>query len=370
MSKVLLDKAGARYILIAMICAKLFTSQPRMIALKAESASWLVVGLAGLGALAGYAVLYALLQRFPGGSLVTISHKVLGRAFGALISLGYCFWFLFAASLLLRQVAAGFRVAVLPQTPLPVIQGLFLIAVLIVAYKGFETLCRMAAYLFPALILLYLITLAGTARLLEFHWLFPVFGPGVLETLVMVLPESSLYSEVLILGVFAPMLRPADLNSVGLWGLAWGWIVLTLSQIILAAVFPHPSLSRLVFPMLDLTRMIEISEFLQRLESLFVFLWVFVVLFKVIAVVLAAAEIFAQTARLPDFRLLLPAIGLLAFAIGSIPDNIVQSSALDSYTLRTWSWPLSYALPGLTLAVAALRGLGGETDANAQAAQG
>lgn len=172
----------------------------------------------------------------------------------------------------------------------------------------------------------------------------------------MPLQEVSLYSELLVLGVMAPMLRPGRVGTVGRRGLTGGAVLLTAGWLALELVLPFPSLSRLFFPILDLTRMVELGEFIQRVEAAFVFVWVFTAGMMLSATVMSAALTLADTAELPDCRPLLWPVALLVFTVAFIPFDVWQAANLDSLTLRPWSWPVSFGLPALTLAMAALTG--------------
>jgi hypothetical protein len=222
--------------------------------------------------------------------------------------------------------------------------------------KGVETLARLAAYLTPILLALFVFTVIAPYKTFDFHALFPILGNGAKLTLGMPVQESSLYSEVLILGVLGGLLKPKEVNRVGLYAMIGGLICQTLSWIIFTAVFPYPMIARLAFPMLEVVRIIELSEVLQRMEALFVFLWFFIAAFKLTLLMDCASLLFMEMTDLPDYRPLILPLAAIIFTISFLPANEVTLVWLDSYTLRVWSWPFSYALPAITLGVAYLRG--------------
>lgn len=361
MGKTLIDSGGALSLLIMLICAKLVTPVPRMLALESGSSVWLMVLLSGLLAMVVYWGLAALLNRFPGHSLAMINMQVHGAYFGPVFNLIEAVYFVGLGGLMLRAFTAGFRIAVMPQTPPAVLISFLLATALFAAYRGLETLGRMAAFLAPVLGVLALMTLLGPVRVLNLTNLFPFFGNGVTITLLSPLWRISLFSEILVLGCLSRFIQPGQAARIGWKAMAWATGIQTLVLLILCAAFPFPAVSRIFFAVLDLTRMIEISEFIQRVEALFVFLWFFLAALKLALLLMAAADVIQETAGLADHRPLLPALALLFYAIGFLPISTVDLAHLDDLLLRTWSWPVALLPPWVTLAVAAWRQVRGES---------
>lgn len=352
MTQIRIDPAGATYVLLTMLIAKLFTSEPRMVSMRASTAAWLVAILGGLLAIGGFSLIGALLARFPGKSITAISEEVLGRGLGLAAGLGYTSYFIFVAGMMFREFSASFRIAVLPNTPISATTLLFLMVIFFAATKGYEGIARMAAYLVPVMLAVWGVTMLGTLGFLKPYYMSPWFGYGLSNTLLLSVPGASLYSEVLALGVMASALKHRQLMQAGYRALLGATVIMGASFVALQAAFPFPALSRLAFPMLDLTRLIEVSEFLQRLEALFVLLWVFVAGFTISMLIVSAATILQELSRLPDFRPLLPAVCLICYTLSFVPGNVVQLAQVVSDTTRMWSWPLTFGLPAVTLAAA------------------
>lgn len=356
MNREIIGRTGATYLMVMAVVAKQFTMNPRMLTVKAGSAAWLVTLLAGLVAWPGYLLLSALLRRFPGQSLGQISKQVLGKWLGMLLCLIYSGYFIFLSGLFMRQFEASFRIAVLPRTPASALMLMFSAGVVFLVFKGVEAMGRMATYLFPLLLFLLVAMGLGSIRLVDLRQLTPFFGYGISTTLLLPFPESSVYGEILVLGAFAGMLRAADVHPAGKWAFWAAVLVMTMSYVVLLGVFPYPSLSRLQFPILELSRAIQVGEFLQRIEAVFVMVWFFFSSFKVATAVACAAVFFRDLAGLADYRPVAFALVLIAYTIAFLPEDPVVVAALDSYTLRTWTWPVSYLLPAITLGVAIWRG--------------
>lgn len=361
MGETLIDSRGALHLLIMLLCAKLVTPVPRMLAVESGSSVWLVVLLSGLLAMPLYWGLASLLSRFPGQSLAVINLQVHGPYFGPALNLLLVVYYTVLGGLMLRAFTAGFRIAVMPQTPPSVLIGFVLLTAVFAASRGVEALGRMASYLGPVLGALSLMTLLGPIRVINLTNMFPFFGNGVAVTLLAPLWRVSLYSEIIVLGYLSHGLQPGTAARIGWKAMAWATGIQTVAFLVLVSAFPYPAISRIFFAVLDLTRMIEVSEFIQRVEALFVFLWFFLAAFKLALLLLCAAGTIQQTAGLADLRPLLPAFALLFYAIAFLPVSSVDLAYIDDVLIRTWSWSITLAPPLITLAVAAWRQVKGES---------
>lgn len=361
MDKTLVDSRGTLFLLLMMLSAKLLTAMPRMLAVDVGPSAWLVVLLAGLVALPPVWGLVVLLGRFPGQGLAAINEKALGPWVGGVMNLLQIAYFVTLGGLMLRAFVIGFRIAVMPKTPPSVLSMVIVSVALYTAFRGMEVMARMAAYLTPMLVVLGGLTLLGPVRVINVTNIFPLFGNGVDVTLLSPFRYTSLYSEILLLGTVAAMLPPGKIGQLAFKTMAWATAIQTVVMVALLAVFPYPAISRLFFPVLDLTRMIELSEFVQRVEALFVFLWFFVAAFELALLLLCSALVFQKMARLADHRPLLMPMTLILYSIAFMAANNVDLAYLDHALLRNWSWVVSIAMPMLTLTAAVLRGKRGET---------
>lgn len=363
-----MTESGATSLLVVVLMSKLFTPQARMLAAFAGSSSWLVVLLSGLPGLVGYWGLSALLNRFPGLSLAQITLRVFGKGAGRIAGMAYPIYFIVLAGFMLRQFVAGFRVAVLPTTPISVIAAGILAVALYASLKKLEVLGRLGSYLVPVMTVLFVLAMIGTVRHANWRHLTPFFGAGVAPTLLLPLPLSSLHGEILALGVLAPLLPSASVGRLGFTAIVLGLIGQVLILATIGATFPYPALSRLFYPILELTRLIEVSEFVQRIEALFIFLWFFMGALTVSLLISSAAATIRDLSETKYDGPLLLGAGLIIYAIAFIPVNQVELVWLDWMSLRQWGWTISFLLPALTLLVAAVRGKRG-TDSGTPATQ-
>jgi len=320
-------------LLVIILSAKVFLSFPRNMALLGDAAGWIIVFLAGIYSLVGYFFLSALLKKYPGKNIIQIAHQVSGGICGKLIGAALFLFFLMTTSLYLRQFAESFILAILPRTPISVITILFLILLVYTALLGVETLSRVAWLLGPYLLIALIIIFLFSLPQMTFDHLVPVLGPGPVPLIKYSLTHLSLFSEIILFGIIAPLIRSREkINRIGLYILGVAVVINTGVTILTTAVFNYVETQKMVFPVFQLTRLVAYGEFVQRVEAVFVFLWFFWAGIQLSGLFYGAVTSFAQTFRIKNYRPLTLPIAVLTFTISLIPASMTETVELGDYT--------------------------------------
>lgn len=320
-------------LLIITISAKIFLSFPRNMALLGEAAGWIIVFLSGIYSLVGYFFLSALLKKYPGKNIIQIAHQISGGICGKLIGVALFLFFLAITSLYLRQFAESFILAILPRTPISVITLLFLILLVYATLLGIETLSRVAWLLGPYLLTTLIIIFIFSLPQMTFEHLVPVLGPGPVPLLKYSFTHLSLFPEIILLGIIAPLIRNREkINRIGLYSLGVALVINTGVTILTTAVFNYVGTQKMIFPVFQLTRLIAYGEFIQRIEAVFVFLWFFWAGIQLSGLFYGAVTSFAQTFKIKNYRPLALPIAVLVFTISLIPASMTEAVELNDYT--------------------------------------
>jgi spore germination protein KB len=335
------EKIGHREavtLLTLMITAKIFLSFPRNMALLGESAGWIITLLAGIIAGVGYYFLHRLLAAYPDLNLIEIARRVTGKYLGVCFGLISFLFFLVICSLYLRQFAESFILAVLPRTPISVITMGFLFLLAYGVILGIETISRVAWFFGPYLLVTLLIILLSALPRATLEHLVPILGRGPLIILKEAPVQLSSFAELLLLGIIAPLIRNKQkVFRVGFYSLLMA-VVINMGVVgLVSAVFNYNAAANLVFPILQLTRLISLGEFIQRVEAVFVFLWFFWAGIQLSGLFYGTVVSFAQTFRIKNYRPLVPALALLVFTVSLIPTSMTQAVEISDSAARL-SW--------------------------------
>ncbi|MHB9146384.1 MAG: GerAB/ArcD/ProY family transporter [Symbiobacteriia bacterium] len=353
--------AEATFLMVAILSAKAFLTMPRYMMLDGATAAWLEVILTGLVGALGWAAIVLFMRRFPGRSLIQAVEEILGPYLALPVQLLYVGTFLWVTAVVVRQFAESVLAVIMPVTPISVIITTLLGAAAYACYLGIEAVARAARYFIPIIftlvVLLMLLVLPAGARL---NRLFPLLGPGLGPLLWRAVPRSSLYLELLLLPILAPSLKePGKMARIGYQSIVWTALLWLMVVLAFELVFPFPAGTSNPFPLLALARLIHIGRFIQRVESFFIFAWIFAAAAKLSASLLAAMLAYAQSFRLRTYRPLAFPFAVLATALALLPPNLVVAMHDDREVLRLYGFIVAFVLTLLLWGVAVLRHKGG-----------
>ena len=351
-----IDRIEAILVLWFAIGAKVMLNFPASLIAEGSSAGWLVIITSGLVALLGVLPGVALMRRFEGASFARAADESVGLVLGKLASLAITLLLGFIAALVTREFAEGFVIAILPRTPLVVVEVTFILVAAFSAYHGLEGIGRVSIFLAPWLLVFLMVVLVGASSEFDLRRLTPFWGLGPLDIAWDMWKRSAVYAEVVILPILYPYLRvESQARPVAVWGMALSIAVLTAVQVAVTGIFDVLNTDRTAFPIVSLARMITLGRFLTRIEAILIFLWIFVALMNVSVLVWAAVTNLAETLRLPDYQPLVPAAATIVAAGAFLPRGLRQAATLDFEFARIWAGLIAFVIPLLLWLAAVVR---------------
>lgn len=352
---------GLFILMTLLLVTKLFLGVPQAMAAEGDTAAWLLILLSALAAIPGIYALITILTRFPGKNLIEISELLLGRAMAIIIGLTLSGFFILIASLVVREFAETMLTTVLPTTPVSVITFIFIVAMILGAYNGLEVITRSSTLLFPFIIGGILSILVLSLNFFNFNNLFPVLGSGLGKITSQAPGRSSMFMEIVFAGVISSNIIDTAKVPGAIWKAFLASVALfTVVEIFYIADLRVPDAERLYVPLFQLARLIYMGRFVQRIESVYIFIWFFIGALKLTIALYSAAVAFAWTFKIPIFQPLLFPLGLLVFATSFIPSGIVDAVKLDMEILREYGGIISWGIPLGLLLISLIRRKGGK----------
>jgi len=333
-------------LLVTLMSGQVFLSMPRNMALLGDTAGWMIVLLAGIFSLIGYYFLATLLEKYPDQDILQISQFICGKFLGTIIGTVFFLFFLTISSLMLRQFAESFIISILPNTPISVISLFFLFLLIYGTLQGIETLTRVAWFFGPYLLLAFIITIGFSMPYADLELLLPILGKGPLPILKHSALHTSLFSNIILLGIIAPKIREQTKTfRTGLYSLILAIVINTVVTAAVLITFNYTSTSKLVFPIFQLTRLITLGEFIQRVEAIFVFLWFFTAAILMGGMFYGTIISFSHSFGLSNYRPLVFAMAVLIFCISLIPNSMTETVNLDAFIISKYYPLISFGIP-------------------------
>ena len=335
-------------LLTILMSAKVFLSFPRDMALIGGAGGWILILLAGAFSLIGFYFIYSLIQKYPAQNIIQISHQLTGSIIGTVLGIIIFAFFLVLTSLMVRQFAESFILAILPRTPISVIMLLFLALLVYAVLLGIETLSRVAWFFGPYLLIALLTILLCSLPHGSLLNLTPLLGPGPWPLIKNSVIHCSIFAEILLLGLIAPLIRQQDkIFRIGVASMVIATATNLVVTITVIAIFNYQAASRIIFPIFQLARLITYGKFIQRVEAIFVFLWFFTAGIQLGGLFYGAVISFAETFRIKEYRPLVLPIAVIVFCIGILPSSMTNTVVLNDFILSNYYWGIAFGVPCL-----------------------
>lgn len=357
-----IDSNQAIMLLASMVLSTAILTVPAFVIKFARQDAWLSIMTSILVGLLIAMLVVSLSLRFPGKTLFEYAEEILGKAPGKLIGLLYIWWFLHTNALIIDEFASFLCTAMMPNTPTIVF---FIAVVAVAAYavrNGLEVLSRYNQLFLPIVLGLLFIVLILTTKDMKAARLLPVFDTGLVPVLKGATVPASWLGEVVVLAMIIPFLnKPNEAYRVAALATLFTGLVLTACTLAVVAIFGPVTSGHFVFPVYNAVRVVSIANFLERLESVIVAVWVFGGFAKVGVFYYAAVLGSAQWLGLKSYQPLVAPVGVILVALALLCRNIAY---LLDFTSRVWP-PYSLSvyeagIPLVMLIVALIRKKGGK----------
>ena len=343
------------------ICNKIFFTTPSYLTRSVGSAGWYMTMVSLASALVFFTFIYLLLKRFPGKNIVEIYEASLGRVIGFVFSFTLMASFLAASGFLTREFVDVMKVFVFPLTPPSVLIGVLVLITAVSVFLGLESIVRVAKLAAYFALAGYFLVLILASQYFHFAYLFPILGYGLDKTVTTGVMRGSAYAEVVILAVFTGSLQGiGHIKKAGYLSLLISGFILSSGLFCFILIFGYTSTPEITAPMYVMARLIRYGPFVQRLDPLFLFLWVITTIIYVSTLFYTTASIYCKMFRLQDSKPLVIPMAVLIFAAAIFPKDF--SSVVTQYVqgFRIYSNITFFVLPLLALITAVLRKKKGE----------
>ncbi|HLN60730.1 MAG TPA: GerAB/ArcD/ProY family transporter [Symbiobacteriaceae bacterium] len=260
-----------------------------------ETAAWLAMFLAGLLALALYLVVSLGLRPIANGNLIDLARAGAGRTGAIVTALLVCSLLIYHSGLIIRQTSEMAVGAVYTHTPQTFATVTLVICTLYAAHGKIVSLVRLTRAFLPFLLLSILVILIGGAAWGSPRFLLPFWGPGPGALLVGSVRLGAFYCPlILTLLIAAGHVRDRQhLWRGGAVAIGGPCLLLALIKIVLLMTYPLPLGYSVTYPLHELARLVVGGRFFERIEGMWVVMWVFATSCHLATLLHAAAAAYA-----------------------------------------------------------------------------
>lgn len=342
MTKSKIGTTEAIMLVLTIIVTHTISSLPREILVSSKSATIInLIFISTLAILFSYLVV-RLMKNFAGSDIIDISEYLGGKVFKNIVGIIFILYFLVSSSILLRNFCESLKIIYYPMTNIVFIIALFILAICTANRLDFNASLKTNLLIIP--LVLASIVFLFFANMSKFvpQRIFPIFGDGLFNTFVLGLGNLSAFGGIAFLYFLPPYLKePEKMKKIALISIGISAIYLILCVSSLLFMFSFFINTNEITPLYNATRYIEIGTFFQRLESVFLLIWIIAFACYLSITSKFAMSIFKKLTNIETKKPLIDVFGILILGITLIPKNYAIS-----YQFETEIYP--YLVLGIT----------------------
>lgn len=342
-------------LLVITITAKVFFSSPTYVVQIVGTSGWLMTLISAMTTGVVFFFAYTLIKLFPNKNIMDIHGIIWGKTVGSILSLTLSVGLMLTAVINLCEFAEVMNVYVLPSSPPIFIIYMFIAVLIILCYLGLETITRFSKLLAYILLAGFILIIIFGIKNYDLNNVFPFLGHGLHKIFINGVKRSSAYGELMIIFVIAKSLQgKKHIKKVGILSLILSGFIIAISLLSFSLTFPYYVGQEITAPIYLLSSIIEYGVFFQRVESLFLMVWIICSLISITASFYISLYISAYVLKLNDKKPLIIPYAVILAVITLLPQSIIQTLNMVQ-NIREYGWILFFIPPLATFLVAKIR---------------
>lgn len=208
---------------------------------------------------------------------------------------------------------------------------LLLIAIVLVNKLGFRPIARANLFFIPAVLFSIFFIFITNIGNFTVQRALPFIGNGMTTTFFSGLSNLFAFGGISYLYFVPTYLKDfKDYKKIALASVGISAFFLLLSVTTVLLLFPIVAASEEILPLYLASRFIEFGRFFQRLDAIFVFVWIISMISYLSITSYFATSIFQKIANLQYNKWIIGMFCSLAFGLGLLPQNLQQLSMLEN----------------------------------------
>jgi len=292
---------------------------------------------------------------YPDKTYVEVMQLLLGKWLGGLIAVNFILMCLTGTSEFVWYVSDFLTTQFMPETPVYIINLLFIIAVVIALLYGIEAIARASEMFFYVIIVMFTFSMLFVSPKVDMDNMLPILEKGMTPVLK---GSLQLLSFTVLPGIILNMVYPVNVKVIKaakksmfkgyLVGMTITFVSVMMCNLVLGSTMT--SISR--FPVFLLSKEIDIGIIFTRLEALIVIVWLLTIFNNTVFFFYGGALGLAQLLKLKQHQKIVLPLGLIIFVLS----DTAYKDVIYELTWDTEVWPpyiisLSIVLPVLLLLV-------------------
>lgn len=250
-------------------------------------------------------IISKLFKNFSNSDLIDVSEFLGGKVLKVFVGFVFIIFFIMLCCFAISNFSYLIKIIYFHKSPILFITLFFTVAMIIANLIGFDSLKKIACLIIPFSIISILFVSITSSKSFTIYRIMPILGKDLKTTFLIGLSNLFVFNIIIYYYFLMPFLRnKSNYFKIIKHSFFISIIVLALIIVALLTRFPTFDTSEEVNSVYMLTRSIELTDFLQRVDAIFVLLWVISTLTYVSILLFWILEILGKIFNLEDKKIL------------------------------------------------------------------
>ena len=310
-------------IITLVIINKVILILPKEIISNTGSAAWInTIYVSIIAVLLAWFISF-LFKNFQGMDILDVSAFLGGKTLKTLIGILYIFLLILVPIFVLKNFTETLKAIYFRNSPLIFILLFFIVSTTIANYFSSKVLAKANLILMALSFLGIALILISSFKNFSVDQIFPILGYGVKETFGTGLLSLFSFSSIGYLFLFGPLLdKPQDLKKISILSIIASGIYLFSTVICILLSFSFSFKSGESISLYLLTRTIDFGRFIQRIDAIFIFMWIVSTILYICFAIHFAIYLFQKLTKISDSSCINYTVNLFILAVLLIPVGI------------------------------------------------
>ena len=266
--------AEAIMLILSFVVAHTVLSLPKALVDTTRSSTLLNIVYISIFAIIFVYFICKILKKFPGMDILDISEFLGGKVFKNIVGFIFILYFVISGCIFLRNFTECLEIVYYPSTDILFITLFFIISISLTAKLDFNANLKANLIIIPLVLVSIIFLFFANVQYFTPQRIFPILGEGLFNTFVAGISNIYAFSGIALIYFLPPLLKnPNKITKISIIGTIISSIYLLFVISIILFMFPIFVNLDEVLPLYTIATYVEFGSFFQRLESIFLVIW-------------------------------------------------------------------------------------------------
>ena len=332
-------------LILSLIIAHTVLSLPKDLLDSTNSATFINLIYVSFLAIIFIIIVCKLLKNFPGMDIVDISEFLGGKVLKCIIGTMFTTYFLLSSGIFLRNFCEYLRIIYYPSTNVIFLISIFIIAICIVNSLEFNAIFKASSIITPFALISIIFLFFANIRYFSPERIFPILGNSFSNTFIMGIGNIYAFSGTVCIYFLPPLLKePKNFKKIAVSSVFISGCYILLAVSIVIFMFPFFAKVDKVIPLYAAARYVEFGSFFQRLEAIFLLIWIVAFCCYLGILNIFSIHIFRRITKINYIKPIVIPFGLVMLGISLLPTDHTVTKFFESVIYRFMVLGITYIL--------------------------